>query len=78
MFSWIDRLAQREYYADRLREAERYRLVRRVMAGHPRPRRPYYRAFAWLGQRLVAWGDRLQERYGPATAPPVLQVAERA
>ena len=77
MFSWIDVLAQRERYADLRREAERYRIVRQVMAGRPRHRRPYYRAFAWLGQRLVAWGGRLQKRYDVAP-PPVLQTADRA
>jgi hypothetical protein len=76
MFTWIDILTQREYFAERRREAERYRLARQVMAGRPRHRRPYYRAFAWLGQRLVAWGGRLQERYG-AAPPPVLQAADR-
>jgi hypothetical protein len=54
MFSWIDILAQREHFAERQREAERYRSARQVMAGCSRHRRPYYRAFAWLGQRLVA------------------------
>ena len=67
MFSWNDVLARREHYLDLRREMERERLVRQVMAGRPRSwlARSYRQALAWLGQRLVAWGWRLQARYDP-------------
>jgi hypothetical protein len=68
MSGWVLVIAQRERHKELLREAERYRLVRQVLAER-RPRdRAWVRALAWLGRRLVAWGQRLQERYGAAAA----------
>ena len=68
MFSWNDVLAQQERYADLRREAERERLVRQALNGRERLARPYRHVLAWLGQRLVAWGWRLQIRYGARAA----------
>ena len=68
MFGWNLVIAQQERHKDLLREAERYRLVRQVLAERGRGDRAWYRALAWLGRRLVAWGQRLQERYGAAAA----------
>jgi len=65
VFSWNDVLAQQERYADLRREVERERLVRYALNGRERRARPYRHVLAWLGQRLVAWGWRLQARYGP-------------
>jgi hypothetical protein len=65
VLSWNDVLAQQERYLDLRREAERERLVRQVLNGRERRARPYRHMLAWLGQRLVAWGWRLQARYGP-------------
>jgi hypothetical protein len=65
MFSWNDVLAQQERYVDLRREAERERLVRHALNGSEKRTRSYRHVLAWLGQRLVAWGWRLQARYGP-------------
>ena len=73
--NYLDFLVRQEQYKDLLREAERYRLVRQVLAGRERRYLFYYRALTWLGFRLVAWGWRLQERYGAATATPTLRAA---
>lgn len=73
--NWKDVLVQRERYQDLLREAERHRLVRRALAGRQRPHRFFCQAMSWLGRRMVAWGQRLQERYGTAATAPALQPA---
>ena len=75
MISFQDVLVQRERYQDLLREAERHRLVRQVLAGRQRRQRAYCRAMNWLGRRMVAWGQRLQEQYDAATAATALQTA---
>jgi hypothetical protein len=72
-----DSLVHREHYKDLLREAERARLVRQAWAGQERRNHLYCRPLTWLGRRLVAWGWRLQERYGAVTAAPALRVANR-
>ncbi len=57
---------------DMLREAEHDRLVRLARPARPRRARFYGRALAWMGRQLIAWGRRLQERYGaPAATPPI-------
>jgi hypothetical protein len=73
--NWKDVLVQRERYQDLLREAERHRLVRRALAGHQRRYHFYCRAMNWLGRRMVAWGQRLQEQHSTATAATALQAA---
>jgi hypothetical protein len=75
MLSWSDIMVQQERNADLLREAERERLIQHVLAGRERRGRFTRQALAWLGQRLVAWGCRLQERYGATTGvyPSVCQ-----
>jgi hypothetical protein len=64
MFSWNDVLAHQERYVDLRREVERERLVRVALNERERRARPHRHMLAWLGQRLVAWGWRLQARYG--------------
>ena len=80
MFSdgYLTWLVCRRDIRDRLREAERDRLVRRVLAGHRTGDRFLVRALAWLGRYLVAWGQRLQERYGVVVDSPALRAANRA
>ena len=68
-------LIHQERYKDLLREAERYRLAQQALAGREKRDRFHRRALTWLGGRLVAWGWRLQERYGAATAARCLQGA---
>ena len=65
MFSWNDVLARQERYVDLRREVEQERLARQALDGRERRARPHRHMLAWLGQRLVAWGWRLQVRYGP-------------
>jgi hypothetical protein len=71
--NWHDGVAGGERYKDLLREAERDRLVREKLAGRGGNAGFYCRALIWLGSRLVAWGWRLQERYGAGTAAPALR-----
>ncbi len=66
MVDWLGLVERRERYKDFLREAERDRLVQRVLAGRERPDRFYRSALVWLGCRLVEWGKSLQQRYGNA------------
>jgi hypothetical protein len=53
-----------------LREVERDRLARLAQAGRRRGMGPLCRVLAGLGRRMVAWGVRLQERYGVAIEMP--------
>jgi hypothetical protein len=68
MISWNQVMAQQERCKDLLREAERERTARQVLAGRDRRNRFYCQALTWLGDHLVTWGSRLQEQYGPAPA----------
>jgi hypothetical protein len=70
-----DQMVKQEQYKDLIREAERYRLVHKGLAGHERGNRFYSGALTWLGHRLVAWGRRLQERYGTAAPASMPQSA---
>ena len=73
----LDYLAWQERTEDLVREADRARLVKQMKRGQGRRTRFYSRALAWLGHRLVAWGRRLQEFDGAATAVPALRVADQ-
>jgi hypothetical protein len=53
-----------------LREAERDRLARLALAGRQGSGRFHCRMLAGLGRWMVAWGVRLQERYGVAIEMP--------
>jgi hypothetical protein len=70
MFSWSDIMVQQECYADLLREAEKERLIQRMLAGRGRRDRFYRQALIWLGRLLITWGCHLQERYGAAAVHP--------
>ena len=52
-----------ERYKDLLREAEQERLIQQVLAGREKHDGFYRAALAWLGGRLVEWGESLQQRY---------------
>jgi hypothetical protein len=49
---------------DMMREAERRRLVKAILAAQPRPNRFYHPVLVGLGCVLIGWGLRLQARYG--------------
>ena len=61
MLLWSDVLARQERAKGLLREAEQERLARQAPAGREQ-RHVANRMLSWLGQRLVAWGTRLQKR----------------
>jgi hypothetical protein len=46
----------------------------RVRSGRQSFAQFYFRALAWLGQCLAAWGERLQERYGAEESAGLPQV----
>jgi hypothetical protein len=64
MFGWDIVLIQEARHQELLRQAERERLIRQALAGRKTSDSFYRRALTWLGRQLVAWGWRLQERYG--------------
>jgi hypothetical protein len=68
---------RREYNRDRLREAERYRLMKQACLARRRQDRFYCRALTWLGRRLVDWGSHLQERYAALADPGLLGAANQ-
>lgn len=49
---------------DIMRDAERRRLVKAVLAAQPKPNRLYDPLLAGFGRLLIGWGLRLQARYG--------------
>lgn len=70
MNSWIDEQIARERYTDMLYAERRRRMAEIVLAARRRrverlPDRFYSPALVRLGRRLVAWGCRLEARYGP-------------
>ncbi len=76
MLGWDTVLIQEARRQEMLRQAERERLVRQARAGRAQHAGFYCRALTWLGRQLVAWGWRLQERYGAAVATSMLRPAK--
>jgi len=74
VFHFADRIVDQTVRAAH-REAESYRLLCKFKAECGRSRRFYFSALAWLGQRLTAWGQHLQERYSTEGSAPVPQSA---
>lgn len=68
MIGHKDLLMQRLYYEEAIRQAEEERLLRQLRANGSQGDRLPGRALIWLGRRLVAWGQGLQERYGVSAA----------
>ena len=67
MLGHKDLLMQQLYREESIRQAEKERLLRRILAERPSGNRHHHRALRWLGGRLVDWGQGLQKRYGTAT-----------
>jgi hypothetical protein len=61
MLPWSDVLVRQQRALNLLREAEQECLARQALADRGQ-RRAANRMRSWLGQRLVAWGTRLQKR----------------
>ncbi len=68
MIDLISPTERYERYKEFLREAERERFIRQVLAGREKRDGFYRTALAWLGGHLVKWGEALQQRYDN-TAP---------
>ena len=64
-----DCLVQAEIYQDLMHKADQDRLVRLATTRRQAGDDVLWRALAWLGRRLVAWGRFLQEHYGSASTP---------
>jgi hypothetical protein len=74
--------AQMEYMArfeqeQRLREAEQDRLARLALAARPKREPLLLGALDWLGQQLMAWGQRLQIRGGPESEACLLPAIDQ-
>ena len=67
LYGWTEVMVHEARRADLLREAAHERMVRQALAGREEQDRLTRRALAWLGERMVAWGGRLQAQYGAAT-----------
>ena len=68
-------MAQQEYYKDQRRAATQYRLAR---AARGEGTHFYAQALGWLGNRLVAWGSRLQQEYNTVVSSTRPQTAKPA
>jgi len=78
MQSWNEVRARQERFKDARREAERDQVVLHELALRERADSVRGRVMTRVGRGLVAWGWRLQERYGaslglPQEAPDALQ-----
>jgi hypothetical protein len=78
MQSWNEVRARQERFKDARREAERDQVVLHELALRERAEGASARVMTRLGRGLVAYGWRLQERYGgslglPQEAPDALQ-----
>jgi hypothetical protein len=72
MFNWIDEQVAKERRRDMLREADREQLAASASARYTPHTRLYDPALAWFGGWLIAWGSRLQQRYGAIREPHVV------
>jgi hypothetical protein len=68
-----DFMAQKEYYKDQMRAAQRYHLARKIRTERGTSVRFYAQALAWLGRRVAAWTSARQERYEGAVPPAIPQ-----
>jgi hypothetical protein len=75
VFRWSDVLAQQEHCEDIRREVARHRIAQQASEGQLR-HHLHCRALSWLGRRMIALGQRMQERYGAAATAPAFQAAK--
>jgi hypothetical protein len=64
MMFWMDYRNAKMRHEEFLRQAERRRLARQALSARRTNNHPSSRILTKLGQRLIAWGSRLQEHYG--------------
>jgi len=67
---FVGRLVE-ERRAALLHEAEKERLARLALASATQSNPAHRRALAWLGGQLVAWGGKVQQRYGAGAVMPL-------
>ena len=60
----LEHLIEMDRYYALLREAEQYRLARQALEGRQKHQAAWCKALSWLGSRLSAWGNQLQQHYG--------------
>jgi hypothetical protein len=76
MNQWIDEQVARQRYDDILREERQLRIVEIVVAARKRAIKRsehfYNPVMAQLGRRLVAWGCRLEARYGSSVETTIV------
>jgi hypothetical protein len=68
MLGYYDLWVQQERSQELLRQSQRERLLHRICSNSQHSHGLHCRLLSWLGNRLVAWGHSLQERYGAAAA----------
>ena len=56
-------MMQKKHSRELLRQAEQERFMRRILESRNQNNRLHGQALSWLGRRMVAWGQDLQERY---------------
>ncbi|MBN1137767.1 MAG: hypothetical protein JXM73_14360 [Anaerolineae bacterium] len=69
-----DHLVRRAINDELLRQANLYRATHPREMTNRRANRVVCCTLSWVGRRLVAWGQRLRERYEPVLQRPVPQV----
>ena len=67
MLNWSHIRSQQERYEDIRRTEEQEWLAEQVLDGRAKRIRLHHQVLTWLGHRMVAWGQRLQEREDVAT-----------
>jgi hypothetical protein len=70
LINWMDVMVAQQMRKDALARAAKERFVRQALGGRARGRRPWAREryrlwMAQLGDRLMAWGQRLKAQYAP-------------
>jgi hypothetical protein len=68
-----DYMAQKEYYRDQMRAAQRYHLARQARGGRQQSEPFYAQALAWLRHRIASWRSGSQERYDAVGSSAVPQ-----
>jgi len=61
-------MMQKEHSRELLRQAEQERFMRQILQDRSQNNRLHVQALSWLGGRMVAWGQGIQERYGARAA----------
>jgi hypothetical protein len=63
-----DFMAQKEYYKDQMRAAQRFNLARKARQEGSTGKRIFTQTLSWVKHRVAAWSRRPEEIY--ETVPP--------